>query len=111
MNMDKVIKIILSILGALLFFLLGWFAHVWKNREMVAKEVKKAISDINGQHKKALESLKDDYEEKLKKKNEIVSELKIIIERLIKYIKTIEAPGVARLEKNLNENYEKLNKL
>ena len=109
--MDKVIKIILSILGALLFFLLGWFAHVWKNREMVAKEVKKAISDINGQHKKALESLKDDYEEKLKKKNEIVSELKIIIERLIKYIKTIEAPGVARLEKNLNENYEKLNKL
>ena len=109
--MDKVIKIILSILGALLFFLLGWFAHVWKNREMVAKEVKKAISDINGQHKKALESLKDDYEEKLKKKNEIVSELKIIIERLIKLFESVEGPGVAKVMKNLSINKEKLYRL
>lgn len=109
--MNKVIKIILSILLALLAFLAGWFAHAWKNRNKVAKEVKKAIAAVNEQHKKALKALKDDYDEQLKKKDEIISDLINIIERLKKYIKAIEGPGVARLEKNLNENYEKLNKL
>ena len=109
--MDKVIKIILSLLCALLFFLAGWLAHVVKNRKKVAKEVKKAISDINEQHKKALKSLKDDYENKLKKKNEIISELKIIIERLIKLFESTEGPGVAKVMKNLNTNKEKLYRL
>ncbi len=109
--MDKVIKIILSILLALLTFLAGWLAHAWKNRDKVAKEVKKAISDINEQHKKALKSLKDDYENKLKKKNEIISELKKIIERLIKLFESTEGPGVAKVMKNLNTNKEKLYRL
>ena len=109
--MDKVIKIILSILLALLAFLAGWFAHAWKNRDKVAKEVKKANSDINEQHKKALKSLKDDYEKKLKKKNEIISELNKIIERLIKLLESTEGPGVAKVMKNLNTNREKLHRL
>ena len=109
--MDKVIKIILSILLALLAFLAGWFAHAWKNRDKVAKEVKKEISDINEQHKKALKSLKDDYEKKLKKKNEIISELNKIIERLIKLLESTEGPGVAKVMKNLNTNREKLHRL
>lgn len=109
--MDKVIKIILSILWALLAFLAGWLAHAWKNRDKVTKEVKKAISDINEQHKKALKSLQADYEKKLKKKNEIISELKKIIERLITLFESIEGPGVDKVMKNLNTNKEKLHRL
>lgn len=109
--MDKVIKIILNILAALIIFLLGVVVSVWKNRDKVSIEVKKAIADVNEQHKKALKALKDNTEEKFEEKDEIISNLINIIEHLKKYIKTIEAPGVARLEKNLNENYEKLNKL
>lgn len=109
--MDKVIKIILSILLALLSFLAGWLAHAWKNHNKVAKEVKKAISDLNEQHKKALKSLKDDYENKLKKKNEIISELIKIIERLIKLFESTEGPGVAKVMKTLNTNKEKLYRL
>ena len=64
-----------------------------------------------GKYNEALKALKDNTEEKFEEKDEIISNLINIIEHLKKYIKTIEAPGVARLEKNLNENYEKLNKL
>lgn len=109
--MDKVIKIILSILTALLIFLAGWLSKVWKDRNKVAKEVKKAISDINEQHKKAIKSVKDDYETKLKKKDEIISELKKIIERLIKLFESTEGPGVAKVMKDLNTNKEKLYRL
>lgn len=45
--MDKVIKIILSIIGALLVFLVGWFFHAWENRGEVEKEVNKAIKELN----------------------------------------------------------------
>ena len=110
--MDKVIKITLSILAALVMFLVGWFAHAWKNRNKVAKEVKKAIIDINEQHKKALHSLKDDYEKKLKKKDEIISELKKIIDRLIKFFESIgEGPGVVKVINTLKTNQEKLRSL
>lgn len=110
--MDKVIKITLSILAALVMFLVGWFAHAWENRNKVSKEVKKAIIDINEQHKKALHSLKDDYEKKLKKKDEIISELKKIIDRLIKFFESIgEGPGVVKVINTLKANQEKLRSL
>ena len=64
--MDKVIKIILSILAALLLFLLGVVFGGREKREKVSKDVKKAISDVNKQHKKALAALRDECEEKLK---------------------------------------------
>lgn len=110
--MDKVIKITFSILAALLMFLAGWLAHAWKNRNEVTKEVKKAIIDVNEQHKKALHSLKDDYEKRLKKKNEIISELKKIIDRLIKLFESIEeGPGVIKVINTLRTNQEKLRSL
>lgn len=109
--MQNVIKIILSILAALLMFLAGWLAHAWKNRDKVAKEVKKAISDLNKEHKKALESLKKNYDEQLKKKDEIISELKKIIDRLIRILESQEGPGVAKIINNLNTNKERLYKL
>lgn len=109
--MDKIIKIILSILAALLMFLAGWLAHAWKNRGKVTTEVKKAIVDLNKQHKKALEALKKDYDEKLKAKDKIIAELKNIIDRLIKLFESTEGPGVARVIRNLQINKEKLHKL
>lgn len=54
--MDKIFKIILSIGGALLMFLAGWSLHAWKNRDKVAKAVKKAITDLNKLHEEALEA-------------------------------------------------------
>lgn len=109
--MDKVIKIILSILAALLLFLLGVVFGGREKREKVSKDVKKAISDVNKQHKKALAALRDECEEKLKKKNEIISDLKKTIECLKIHLESVEEPGVARLVKNLNDNQEMLNKL
>ena len=50
-------------------------------------------------------------EEKLKKKNEIISDLKETIECLKMHLESVEEPGVARLVKNLNDNQEMLNKL
>ena len=109
--MDKVIKIILSILAALLMFLVGWMAHAWKNRGKVTTEVKKAIADLNKQHKKALEALKKDCNEKLKAKDKIIDELKNIIDRLIKLFESTEGPGVAKVIKDLQINKEKLHRL
>ena len=109
--MDKVIKIILSILGALLMFLVGWFSHAWKNRGEVGKEVNKAIKELNKQHNKALKSLKDEYDEKLRKKDEIISSLKSIIDRLIKLFESMEGNAAAKVMSNLIKNKEKLNNL
>lgn len=109
--MDKVIKISLNLLAALLIFLVGVVVGGWKKSDKVRKEVKKAIADVNEEHKKSLKVLEEDIETKFKEKDEIISNLKNIIERLKKYLESVEGPGVARLEKNLNENYERLNKL
>ena len=83
--MDKIIKIISSILTALLIFLAGWSAHAWKNQGKVTTEVKKTITDLNKQHKNALETLKKDYDKKIEEKNKIIANLKAIIDRLIKF--------------------------
>jgi len=109
--MSNVIKVILSLLAALTLFLAGWFAHAWKNRGQVSKEVEKAISDLNKQHKKALQAMKDEYEEKLKKKNEIIRRLTEIIDRLLQVLLPLQgtgAHGVDSLISKLNLNREKL---
>lgn len=106
--MDKVIKIILSILVALCAFLAGWFAHAWKNRKEVPKEVKKAISELNREHKKALKSIRDSYEEKLKKKEEIIKSLEQIIDRLLKLFETIPGNSSEKVISNLTTNKDKL---
>ena len=83
--MNKVIKIILSTFLALIIFLAGWFGHAMIKRNKTAKEVKKAIGDLNEQHKKDLNSLQDDYEKKLKKKDGIISELKKLLIGLLNF--------------------------
>ena len=109
--MNKVIKIIFSILAALALFLTGWVAHAWKNRGEVTKEVKKAIGDLNKEHKKALEALKDKYEEQLKKKDEIIENLQKIIDRLLILFKKIPGSNAAKVVNNLTTNRERLHKL
>lgn len=106
--MDKVIKIILSILAALCAFFVGWFAHAWKNRKEVSKEVKKTISELNREHKEALKSIRDSYEEKLKKKEEIIKNLEQIIDRLLKLFESIPGKSSERVISNLTTNKEKL---
>lgn len=109
--MNKVVKIILSILLALTSFLAGWFVHAWKNRGHVEKEVKKAISDVNKLHKQAIMAIKDDYEKKLKKKDEIIKKLQGIIDRLLQVLQPLQgtgAYGVDSLISKLNLNKEKL---
>ena len=109
--MDKVPKIIVSIIIALGLFLSGWFAHAWKNREEVPRQVKKAISALSENHKKSLKALKDDYEEQLKEKNEIIADLQQIIERLLKLFETIPGSAASKVVNNLVTNREKLNNL
>ena len=112
--MDKLIKITLSILGALVMFLLGWVGHAWKNRKEVTKEVKKAIVDVNAEHKKALRALKSSYEEKLKKKDEIITSLNNIINRLLTILAPMsnkEIKPVNNLVNNLNKNQKRLSNL
>lgn len=106
--MDKVIKIIISILTILLAFLVGWGTHASINRNKVRTEVKKTIEELNEQHKKALKSLKDNYDEKLKKKDEIIADLKKIVDRLIKLFESTEGKEVERVIHNLRINQEKL---
>jgi hypothetical protein len=109
--MDKIIKIILSILAILLMFLAGWFAHAWKNRGKVTTEVKEAITELNKQHKKVLEALKKDYDKKIEEKNKIIANLEAIIDRLIKFFESTEGPGVEKVIRNLQINKEKLHRL
>lgn len=112
--MNNIIKIILSLIGALLIYLAGWFSNAWKHRGKVAKEVKEAISDLNKEHKKALKAVKASYEEKLKKKDEIIEDLNKIIDRLIALFEPLQkdnAPGANRVMKNILKNKEKLDKL
>ena len=109
--MNNIIKIILSILAALTLFLAGWFSHAWKNRDQVSTEVKKAIEALNQEHKKALEAIKRDYKDKLEDKNDIINNLNLIINRLIKVFDTIEGAAAVRVVKNLKQNQEKLHRL
>lgn len=86
----------------------GWFAHARKNRDKVTKEVKIAIKDLNEQHKKSLEALKQDYDKKLEAKNRIIASLKAIIDRLTKLFESTEGSGVEKVIRNLQINKEKL---
>lgn len=109
--MSNISKIILSILGALIAFLAGWLAHAWKNRNEVAKQVKKAISDLNKEHEKVLKILKEDYEKQIEKKDKIINDLIGIIDRLIKLFANIPNVDTTNILNNLKDNREKLHKI
>ena len=59
-------------------------------------------------HGAEMKSLKDNYDEKLKKKDEIIADLKKIVDRLIKLFESTEGKGVERVIHNLRINQEKL---
>lgn len=106
--MNNVIKIIISLLAALAVFLAGWFANAWKTRNEVKKEVKKAIGDLNKEQAKALKALKESYEEKLKKKDEIIKSLHTIIDRLLNVLQTQQPDNKAAANKAVISLIEKL---
>lgn len=112
--MSNIFKIIFSLIGALSLFLAGWFAHAWKNRGNIAKDVKKTIVDLNKERKKAEKAIKDSYEEKLKQKEEIIQSLYKIIERLIGLFEPLQKDNVFlanRVMNNIAKNKERLDKI
>lgn len=112
--MSNIFKIIFSLIGALSLFLAGWFAHAWKNRGNIAKEVKKTIVDLNKERKKAEKAIRDSYEEKLKQKEEIIQSLYKIIERLIGLFEPLQKDNVFlanRVMNNIAKNKERLDKI
>lgn len=109
--MGKILNIIISLIGALFLFLAGWFAHAWKNRGNIAKEVKRTIVDLNKERKKAEKAIRKSYEVKLKQKEEIINSLYKIIERLIGLFEPLQKEnvfGANRVMNNIKKNKERL---
>ncbi|WP_314322002.1 hypothetical protein [Prevotella nigrescens] len=109
--MSSVIKVILSILVALMIFLSGWIFGSKNKEKRVKIEVKKAINDLNKEHKKALKAIRGDYEDKLRKKEEIISKLYQIINKLLFLLEPIEGVSTAHIIENLNKNKDRLSKI
>lgn len=110
--MSNVVKIILAILAALTAFLAGWFTSEYKNRKKVAEAVKNTIEEMNKAHAVALESLKDQYEEQLKKKDRITSQLRDIIQRLLIELNPFsDNEAVSELISKINASTEQLGQL
>ncbi|MDE5739519.1 MAG: hypothetical protein K2H92_04300 [Bacteroidaceae bacterium] len=91
--MNQIAKICFTILAALAIFLAGWIAGNWNTRNAVSGAVKKAISETTKVQKKALEKTKAEYEDKLRKKDELVVKLKEIIERLLAQLQAKDSTG------------------
>ena len=73
--MDKVIKIILQIMAALVIFILGWFGGTFFMRRNTKKECNEAIEHLQEEHRKALKAQKQNYDTKLDEKNKIIKRL------------------------------------
>lgn len=109
--MSSVIKVILSILAALIIFLAGVIFGSKNKEKRVRIEVKKAINDLNKEYKKALRAIKGDYEDKLREKEEIISRLSQFIDKLLFLLGSIEGVNTAYIIENLNKNKDKLSKI
>jgi len=91
--MDKVIKIIIQILAALLLFIIGWFGGSFFTRRKAKEECNAAIKDLQKEHKEALKANKQKGEEMQEKKDEIIERLKGIIERLLSLLSSDDGTG------------------
>lgn len=95
--MNQIAKICFSILTALAIFLAGWIGGNWNKKKAVSEAVKKAISETSKVQKKALERTKAEYEEKLRKKDELIAKLREIIERLLAQLQAKDSTGFAAI--------------
>lgn len=91
--MQAVAKICARILMALGVFLAGWIAGNWNKKKAVTTAVKKAIGDVQATQEKALKAIRDEYDEKLRKKDEIIQNLKEIINRLLRILQEKDISG------------------
>lgn len=91
--MNQIAKICFQILAALAVFLAGWIAGNWNKKEAISEAVKKAISETSKVQKMALEKTKAEYEDKLRKKDELIARLKEIIERLLAQLQAKDSSG------------------
>lgn len=91
--MNQIAKICAQILVALAVFLAGWIAGNWNKKKAISEAVKKAISETNKVQKQALERTKAEYEDKLRKKDELIVKLKEIIERLLAQLQAKDSSG------------------
>lgn len=115
--MAQIGKICLIILAALTIFLAGWIAGNWNKKKEITKAVKKAISDTQKVHGEVLKNIKADYEEKLRKKDDIIQRLMDIINRLLTELNKRDANGFVvsltqpgkKLSQTLNAQLNKLN--
>lgn len=91
--MNQIAKICFQILAALAVFLAGWIAGNWNKKKAISEAVKKAISETSKVKKRALEITKAEYEEKLRKKDELIAKLIEIIERLLAQLQAKDSSG------------------
>ncbi len=117
--MGQIAKICIQILVALTLFLTGWIAGNWNKKKAITDATKKAICDVQKTQKEALMRVKGEYEDKLRKKDEIINRLKDIIERLLRELNKKDASGYAasltppglKLTRTLKDQLNKLNTL
>lgn len=115
--MQALAKICARILLALGAFLAGWIAGNWNKKKAVTTAVKKAIVDVQATQEKALKALREEYDEKLRKKDEIIRSLKEIIGRLLRVLQEKDISGKSvsqsalgmKLTQTLHEQQKKLN--
>ena len=98
--MNQIAKICFQILAALTVFLAGWIAGNWNKKKAISDAVKIAISETSKVQKKALEKTKAEYEDKLRKKDELIAKLKEIIERLLLQLKASDSSGFSAISTN-----------
>ena len=114
--MNQIAKICFQILAALAIFLAGWIAGNWKKKKAISDAVKKAISETSKVQKRALEKTGSEYEDKLRKKDELIAKLKDIIEQLLVQLRAKDITGFsaastkggAKLADTLNAQLNKL---
>jgi len=102
-------QIVIKVIIGLISFLGGWLLGNRNKKKAVRDAVKRTIEELNREHKKALETVKKEYEEKLRKKDEIIEELKRILGRLLIELSPYASDtSVESLIKKINNSMDSL---
>lgn len=105
-------QIVIKVIIGLISFLGGWLLGNRNKKKAVRDAVKRTIEELNREHKKALEMFKKEYEEELRKKDEIIIEdLNRILGRLsIELSPYASDSSVESLIKKINNSMDSLNR-